>query len=61
MKIKKSKKESYCISCKCNVLCGCDVANCLCFGRCGRSGHKHLEHSQIADSVGGEQCCFSVP
>ena len=58
---KKVKKESYCISCKCNVLCGNDINNRLRLGRCGRSSHKHLEHSQIADSVGGEQCCFSVP
>ena len=57
--VKKDEKEGHCSGCKRCVLCRNAYDHRLRLGRCCGSSHKHLEHSQIADSVGGEQCCFS--
>lgn len=56
--VKKDEKEGHCSGCKRCVLCRNAYDHRLRLGRCRGSSHKHLEHSQIADSVGGEQCCF---
>ena len=57
MKIKIVKKESYCISCKCNVLCGNDINNRLRFRRCCGSSPKHMDYRKVAGGVGCEQRC----
>ena len=59
--VKKDEKEGHCSGCKRCVLCRNAYDHRLRLGRCCGSSHKHLEHSQIANSVGSEQCCFSVP
>ncbi len=41
------------------VLCGYDVANCLCFRRCCGGGHKHLGCSEIAGRFSRKQCGVS--